>query len=142
MAFETTCPSCGAQLRRGDGTLPRTAVAMLLGLVAATTGTATCGGNVIEDNSASGTSSGRTGSAGDGSGAGGLSGAGGGGSTIGVGGFGVLYGVGATMQGVAVSVGAGGAGGQGGAGAGGEGGEGTGASIPDGGVAPPYGMPP
>jgi hypothetical protein len=117
MALETTCPSCGAPLRRSDGTLPRTAVAILLGLVAASTGSATCSGTVIVPRGDSGTSSGGTGSAGGG--AGGMGG-GGGTSTIGVGGFGVLYGVGATMQGVAVSVGAGGAGGTGGAGGAGD----------------------
>jgi len=33
--IETDCPHCGARLRRTDGTLPRTAAALLLGLTTA-----------------------------------------------------------------------------------------------------------
>jgi hypothetical protein len=38
-----SCPHCGAALRREDGTTPRTAGAILLGLIVATTG---CSGSV------------------------------------------------------------------------------------------------
>jgi|HubBroStandDraft_6_1064221.scaffolds.fasta_scaffold504444_1 hypothetical protein len=44
---EIACPHCGAPLRRADGTLPRTAGAMLLGLVvAAAPALAGCPGSV------------------------------------------------------------------------------------------------
>jgi len=35
-AIESECPHCGARLRQSDGSLPRTAAAMLLGLTTAT----------------------------------------------------------------------------------------------------------
>lgn len=38
-AHETDCPHCGARLRRRDGSLPRTAAAVLMGLTALATGT-------------------------------------------------------------------------------------------------------
>jgi hypothetical protein len=39
---ETECPSCGTKLRSADGTIARTAIAVLLGITAAT-GLAACG---------------------------------------------------------------------------------------------------
>ena len=39
---EINCPHCGAKLRHGDGSVPRTAAAVLLGLSAAVAG-ASCG---------------------------------------------------------------------------------------------------
>jgi hypothetical protein len=45
-SVETTCPSCGEPLRRTDGSLPRAAVAVLLGLSAAAVGTGACSGGV------------------------------------------------------------------------------------------------
>jgi hypothetical protein len=45
-SVETTCPSCGEPLRRTDGSLPRAAVAVLLGLTAAAVGTGSCSGTV------------------------------------------------------------------------------------------------
>jgi hypothetical protein len=52
------CPHCGAALRRADGTVPRTAGAILLGLLVATAG---CGGSV-ETGDSEGTTSGSSGS--------------------------------------------------------------------------------
>jgi hypothetical protein len=46
MSSETTCPSCGEPLRRTDGSLPRAAVAVLLGLTAAAVGAGSCTGGV------------------------------------------------------------------------------------------------
>src|SRR5262245_16010779 len=40
---ELTCPSCGEPLRRSDGSVPRTAVAVLLGLTAAGALVGACG---------------------------------------------------------------------------------------------------
>ena len=42
---ESHCPHCGAKLRQGDGSVPRTAAAVLLGLSAAVSA-ANCGGPV------------------------------------------------------------------------------------------------
>jgi hypothetical protein len=67
------CPHCGAPLRRADGTVPRTAGAILLGLIVATAG---CSGGV-ETGDSEGTTNGSSGSsasAGTGSGGGGGSG--------------------------------------------------------------------
>jgi len=52
------CPHCGAILRREDGTTPRTAGAILLGLIVAAAG---CSGNV-QVGSAEGSTSGEEGS--------------------------------------------------------------------------------
>src|SRR5262245_18730513 len=41
--IESKCPSCGAKLRSADGGIARTAIAVVLGLTAAT-GLAACGG--------------------------------------------------------------------------------------------------
>lgn len=48
-SHETDCPHCGARMRRWDGTVPRTAAALLLGLSAVTMPLATvpaCGSDV------------------------------------------------------------------------------------------------
>jgi len=65
-AAETSCPHCGAQLRRKDGGLPRTAAAVLLGLTTAAlpVSLAACGGS---------TTSGGTGGGGGMGGMGGMS---------------------------------------------------------------------
>ena|ERR1700722_8303059 len=54
----TACPHCGAPLRRADGTVPRTAGAILLGLIVATAG---CSGSVDTGDS-EGTTDGSSGS--------------------------------------------------------------------------------
>jgi hypothetical protein len=41
---EATCPSCGEPLRRGDGSVGRSAVAVLLGLTATGALAGSCGG--------------------------------------------------------------------------------------------------
>jgi hypothetical protein len=45
-SVELTCPSCGEPLRRSDGSVPRTAVAVLLGLTAAGALMGACGNTV------------------------------------------------------------------------------------------------
>jgi hypothetical protein len=43
---EVTCPSCGEPLRRNDGSVPRSAVAVLLGLTAASALSGSCSGSI------------------------------------------------------------------------------------------------
>jgi hypothetical protein len=108
---------CSAPLRRTDGSLPRAAVAVLLGLTAATIGPAACGRGVVVEGSgvsaASGVSVGsgavaygiaETGT----SGPGGAAGVGGAGGAPGAGGPPGTGGVPASAYGIAVTVGAGG----------------------------------
>jgi hypothetical protein len=129
---ETECPHCGERLRRPDGSLPRTAAAILLGLSAAampvSMGMGGCSSETEDDGRSSADSTDQSGAAApaygvpetssesSATGTGGNGGDGGGG----VGGAGGLGGAGD-----------GGAGGVGGKGAGGQGG----------GIAPAYGLP-
>jgi hypothetical protein len=50
------CPSCGEPLRREDGSLPRTAVALLLGLTAAGALASSCGSGSVQMESGGATS--------------------------------------------------------------------------------------
>jgi hypothetical protein len=63
-SVDVQCPSCGEPLRRNDGSVPRTAVAVLLGLTAAGALAGSCGdsGPVVEYGIAMTTSSSGTGS--------------------------------------------------------------------------------
>jgi len=124
-SVETTCPSCGAELRRKDGSLPRTAAAVLLGLTTVTVGVGACGRDVVVEGGST-TTTGVSASSGGPAPAYGIAetaGSGAGGGT-GVGGAGGVGGVGG-------ATGAGGAGGATGAG---------GAAGFDGGPAPAYGI--
>ncbi len=67
---DPVCPSCGTPLRRDDGSIPRTAVAVLLGLTAAGAFAASCGNSapVVHYGFAPGTSSSSAGTGGTGGG--------------------------------------------------------------------------
>jgi len=96
-ATETHCPSCGSSLRDADGSIPRTAGAILLGLTL-TANTVACGD-----------------STGSGSGGGGTGGGGTGGTQM-VSAYGVGPGGGSSVSGFGGEGGAGGTAGTGGAG--------------------------
>lgn len=75
---ERACPHCGAPLRRDDGSTPRTAGAMLLGLLVATAAPALAGCGSTVETRGGGTTTSETGAGGASTtGAGGAGGAGG-----------------------------------------------------------------
>ena len=74
---EASCPSCGAPLRGGDGSIPRTAVAVLLGLSAAGAIAGACSSStstLVPDYGIAVTTSSATGSGGSGTGGSGTGG--------------------------------------------------------------------
>jgi hypothetical protein len=126
-ATEAHCPHCGAAVRQADGSVQRTAAALLLGL---TTGVAACSAPVY-GGPATGGGGGTVNTGGGTGGPGGSGGTAGSGATASTGGT-------AGMGGTGGTAGMGGAGGMGGtAGMGGAGGMGGGDTS-----MPPYGLPP
>ena len=56
-ASESECPHCGAAMRTVDGAIPRTKIAMLMGLTAALFQPLACGDDVVDRRDQGGTSS-------------------------------------------------------------------------------------